>query len=289
MRPRTLVLLVLLTLLGAVSARGARRAADVVNPTCPISGRAVDGAFVVEHGGKAIGVCCAKCQAAVAGWTSAEKDAYLARLAHAGRGASAPKAAAPLFAEPDLATTCPIAGGPLGDAPVAVTLQGRTIRVCCAKCKGAAEADPAGTLAKVDAATAAAQRALYPLTTCVVKPEASLVAEDGADVAKEVVVGNRLFRVCCPGCVAAVTADPAKYAALLDEAAMRAQAERYPLRHCVVNPAHELVPGAARHDFVVAGRLVRTCCTECEAKVRAEPARYVGAVDAARAGAAPAK
>ncbi|MEZ6015878.1 MAG: hypothetical protein R3F49_12240 [Planctomycetota bacterium] len=293
-------LVLLLAVLGASAVRatvGAAdlgpfglRASDTVNVTCPVSGQAVDGSTVVEHNGKRIGVCCARCQAAVAAWTTEQKDAYLTQLADAGKPAQekAP-AAAPAFSEPDLLTTCPIAGGPLGDKPVAVTLEGRTVRVCCGKCKAAAEADPKGTLAKVDELIAAQQRALYPLDHCVVMPDEALVNADGGDIAKEVVIGNRLFRVCCPGCIRKIQKDPAKFAAQLDEAAHKAQAATYPLDYCVVNPSHVFKEGEAITEFMVAGRLIRTCCANCEAKVRAEPLKYVGLVDAARAAAATAK
>jgi hypothetical protein len=275
------VLALALLLIGVASAAFAPAGGDCVNATCPITGKAVDGTTVVEHAGKQIGVCCAKCQVAVTGWSSEQKDTYLAKLA--GTGKAAPqKAEAAAFVEPYLLTKCPIAGDALGAKPTAVTLAGRTIQVCCGKCKAAAEADPEGTLAKVDALIADQQRALYPLTSCVVMSDESLVDADGADTAKEVVVGNRLFRVCCPGCIRKVKADPAKYAAVLDEAALKAQRASYPLAHCVVNPKHVFAVDGAAHEFMVAGRLVRTCCKDCEAKVRAEALKYVGLVDAAR-------
>lgn len=295
MRPLHLVpALALFGLLLGAAGFASARPSDIVNATCPISGQPVDGAHVVEHGGQKIGVCCAKCQVAVGAWTGEQKDAYLARIVAAGKRAPETKAekaaaAAPTFSEPYLLTTCPIAGGPVGDTPVAVTLGGRTIQVCCEKCKAAAERDPEGTLARVDQLIADQQRALYPLTTCVVMPEEALFADDGADIAKEIVVGQRLFRACCPGCVKKIQADPAKFAALLDAAALAAQRLDYPLAHCVVNTSYEFTEGAALKEFVIAGRLIRTCCAKCEAKVRAEPLRYVGLVDAARAKSSAAK
>jgi len=287
MKLLNLVLVLSLLLIGVATAAFAPVRGDTVNSTCPISGQAVDGTTTVEHAGKKIGVCCAKCQVAVAAWSGEQKDAYLAKLSGAGQAASqkAEAAAAPAYSEPYLLTTCPIAGEPVGDKPTAVTLEGRTIHVCCAKCKAAAEADPAGTLAKVDTMIAEQQRALYPLTTCVVMSDEALVGEDGADTAKEVVVGNRLFRVCCPGCIKKVKKDPAKFAAMLDEAARKAQQASYPLAHCVVNPKAVFSADAPAHEFMVAGRLVRTCCKSCEAKVRAEPLKYVGMFDTSRLGA----
>lgn len=269
----------------SASAPCAASPGDTVNATCPITGRAVDGTTTVEHAGKRIGVCCAKCQAAVGAWSAEQKDAYLAKLAGTQAAPTNEPAAPPAFEEPYLLATCPISGELLGASPTAVTIGGRTVQVCCAKCKAVAEADPAGTLTKVDALHAAQQRALYPLTTCVVMPEETLLGQEGADVAKEVVVGNRLFRVCCPGCIRKVKKDPAKFAAVLDAAALEAQRATYPLAHCIVEPTAKFGAENPPHEFVLAGRLVRTCCKGCEAKVRAEPLKYVGALDAARAAA----
>ena len=285
MKPIHFLLVLSLLLIGVASAAFAPVPGDTVNTTCPISGQAVDGTTTVEHAGKKIGVCCAKCQTAVGAWSSEQKDAYLAKLAGQTALQQGEASAAPAYSEPYLLTTCPVAGGPVGDKPTAVTLEGRTIQVCCKKCKAAAEADPAGTLAKVDSMIADQQRALYPLTTCVVMPDEALATEDGGDTAKEVVVGNRLFRVCCPGCVKKVKKDPAKFAAVLDAAAQKAQQASYPLAHCVVNPKAVFSADAPAHEFMVAGRLVRTCCKNCEAKVRAEPLKYIGMVDTARLGA----
>ena len=273
MKLPSLVIVLLVAALGVASAafRG-----DTVNATCPISGQPVDGKVAVEHAGKRIGVCCGKCETAVKGWSAEQKDAYLAKLADAGKAPAAQdKAEQKPFGEPYLVTECPVAGGPLGDSPVEVTLEGRPILVCCAKCKAAAEKDPAGTLAKVDTLIAEQQRARYAMTNCVVMPDEALVGEDGADTAKEIVVGNRLFRVCCPGCIRKVKADPAKFAALLDEAAAKAQAASYPLDHCVVNPKAVFSAETPAHEFVVAGQLVRTCCANCEAKVRKDPRKYL--------------
>jgi hypothetical protein len=76
----------------------------------------------------------------------------------------------------------------------------------------AAESDKPQTS---DKDIAKAQRAAYPLNTCVV------MGDKLSDKPVEVVVEGRLFRLCCSGCIKKVKADPAKYIALLDEAAKK--------------------------------------------------------------------
>jgi hypothetical protein len=66
----------------------------------------------------------------------------------------------------------------------------------------------------VNAAIVERQLASYPLTTCV-------VADDPLDAMGEpvnVVVKNRLFRLCCESCQMDITADPAKFFGKLDAA-----------------------------------------------------------------------
>ena len=89
----------------------------------------------------------------------------------------------------------------------------RMFRTCCRGCIPKVKADPAKYAARLDKAAAEAQRARYPLSTCVVGGEA-LTAE-----AKEVVIANRLVRLCCAGCEKKLRADPVVYFAKLDKAA----------------------------------------------------------------------
>ena len=71
------------------------------------------------------------------------------------------------------------------------------------------EKDPAKNAKEWEALVVAAQKDAYPLKTCVVSGKAI----EGAGV--WVVVQNRAYHLCCPGCVAPLHADPAKYAAML--------------------------------------------------------------------------
>jgi hypothetical protein len=187
--------------------------------------------------------------------------------------------------EPYMLATCAASGRPLDvkNSRTTKVVENQELKFCCNGCADAVAKDPAKWVEKVNAAHADQQRSIYPMTTCVVTGE-PLVDEAGKDIATEVVIQNRLFRLCCGDCTKAVKADPGKFAAKLDAAALEAQAKTYPLTHCVNNPKAAVT--AESTQFVVAGRLVRTCCGKCKAKVVENPYDYVMAVDAARAAAA---
>lgn len=69
-------------------------------------------------------------------------------------------------------------------------------------------------------AAANAQRATYPLTTCVVSGgELGSMGEP-----TEKVIAGRLMRLCCAACEPKAAADPAKYAAKVDQAHAAARA-----------------------------------------------------------------
>lgn len=199
--------------------------------------------------------------------------------------APAAEAKATWKGEPYMLATCAASWRPLDVKGTRTTkvVENQELKFCCGGCADVVAKEPAKWVPKVDTAHADQQRPIYPLTTCVVAGE-SLIDENGSDTATEIVVQNRLFRVCCGDCAKAVKADPAKYAAKLDAAALAAQAKTYPLTQCVNNPKAAVTADSTQ--FVVAGRLIRTCCGKCKAKVLENPYDYVMAVDAARAAAA---
>lgn len=109
-------------------------------------------------------------------------------------------------------------GYPLADCPVGehahggadgasydIVYMNRLVRLCCADCELKLYADPAAYMAKLDEAYADAQRAEYPLSTCVVGGDAL------EDDAVELVAGTQLVRLCCEGCVGDFKAEPQKY------------------------------------------------------------------------------
>ncbi len=290
----------LIAALAISAAFAASVSVDTVNKKCPISDMPVKEGVVVSTDAGDIGVCCGSCQKKVAAWDDAKKAKFVANAtASTSDDGDAKKAAgatsdAKVWTEPYLLNTCAASGRPIDvkGTPTTKVINGRELKFCCGGCAAAVEKDPAKWLPKVDKAITARQLAIYPTKTCIVSGEPLMV--DGKDAGVSMVVNNRLFRVCCKMCARKVTADPAKYAAKLDEMAMGAQAKAYPLKTCVVASSNGL--GDSPKQMMIGGRLVQTCCGGCAKKVMADPAKYVAVVDAAWAksssdsdGAAPAK
>lgn len=281
---------ILFTALALTLALGAAFAAaptgDTVNTKCPVSGEPVKEGVVVSTDKGDIGVCCNKCKAAVEKWDDAKKAKYVASAVASqdSDDAKADKKATDdgkWKGEPYLLDVCAASGRPLDVKGTRTTkvIEGRELKFCCGGCASAVAKDTAKWFPKIDEKIKASQVALYPTEKCVVSGEPLM--EDGEDVATSVVVGNRLFRVCCDMCVKKVKADPAKYAAKLDTLAMAAQLKDYPLKACVVNPNAEVDEDSKK--LMIGGRLVQVCCKKCARKVMSDPAKYVAQVDAARA------
>lgn len=106
--------------------------AGPVNATCPVSGRAVDGAVRSLLDGALIAFCCAECKAKF----DADPEAYRDAIPEL------KKAAGPINAE------CPVSGEGV-DAAVTSAVEGKVVAFCCAKCKAAFDADPAPYLEKL--------------------------------------------------------------------------------------------------------------------------------------------
>lgn len=105
--------------------------------TCINSGAELkDGGVSFIVGNRLVKTCCTKCEAKV----KADPASFLAKLDQ--QVIDAQKA-------DYKATTCPISGKPLGDAPVEMVVANRLVKLCCANCKGGVDKDPAGALSKV--------------------------------------------------------------------------------------------------------------------------------------------
>jgi len=270
------------TILLAQRATASSAAGDAINTTCPIAGEAIDGETSIEYDGHTIGFCCGGCDSKFLAWPQEQRDSFV-RTALAEQEAVAEEVAQKPAPRVDAytVTTCPVSGkalGSMGD-PIVVQVEGREVRLCCQGCVGRVEADPAGTVAKVDAAFAAQQRAYYPLTTCVISGES--LEEEGVDIGVDVVVGNRLIRVCCDTCAAKVRRDPSPYHRTLDAAVIEAQGSHYPLSDCIVREGSALGSMGDPAEIVVGNRLVRFCCGGCRPAFDAEPAKFVARLDAA--------
>ena len=105
-----------------------------INDVCPVLDKPVDAAQTIEHEGRRIGFCCAKCKAAF------QKDPkkYEGKLPAV--------AAQKPVAEPEARTkpvngVCPVSDEPVDPAQT-IEHEGKRIAFCCAKCKAAFLKDP---------------------------------------------------------------------------------------------------------------------------------------------------
>lgn len=105
--------------------------------------------------------------------------------------------------------TCPVTGEKLGSMgqPVDVIYKNRLVRFCCNGCIKELQKDPGKIIAKLNEAVIAKQGATYPATTCPVSKD-----KLGGDMGKpvDVVIGNRLVRLCCKSCVKELNENPLK-------------------------------------------------------------------------------
>ena len=254
---------------------------EAINKMCPIGEEPIDGKTFATYDGHKLGFCCGGCDTKFLAWSKEKKDAFVAAaLAGQDKKPEAAKAKE-RAAEPYTLSTCPVSGeklGSMGD-PFVLTVEGRDVKLCCKGCVGKIEKDPAKYLAVVDEGFVSQQRPYYPLSTCVVSGEP--LVEDGKDIALEVVHKNRLFRLCCKGCVKKLKAKPATYFTALDSAVKRAQAKDYPLETCIVREKSKLGSMGDPAELVVGNRLVRFCCSGCQPKFDENPAKFLVRLDAA--------
>jgi YHS domain-containing protein len=112
---------------------------------------------------------------------------------------------------------CPVSGKKLGEMGESMNLiyKNRLVRFCCPDCKAEFLKDPSKYIAKLDAAVVAAQSKKYAAKTCVVSDE-TFGGEMGEPV--DYVIGNRLVRLCCDGCIKKLRKDPLKFLAMIDSA-----------------------------------------------------------------------
>ncbi len=177
-----------------------------------------------------------------------------------------------LFADPYPLAVDPT-GEKLGDKPVAYQHQGRDLLFANEQSLEAFKKDPAALLKKVDEQIVEQQLKLYPIDTCVVAGEK--LGEMGDPV--NVVVNNRLIRLCCGGCKKSAITKYDEHVKKLNAAAIEQQAPKYANKTCVVSEQDEV--GDKPTDLVIGGRLVRLCCEDCEAAVKANPAKYLAKVE----------
>ncbi len=213
---------------------------------CIVSGKPLAGDTVktFEAGGRTFMTCCGKCKAKI------EKDPekYAAKLDAA-------------ILEAQLAdyplTVCPISGNELGakGEPHRMVIDGTLVQLCCPKCVDKATAQSAAIVKRIQDARYAAQRASYPLTTCVVS------GEDLDEDAQDVMFGTTLVRFCCEKCIAKFEKNPAAFLAKIDAARKQGMQDAKPEAkpagaHEKASPAE---PKQAKEGSA-AGAGKRSCC-----------------------------
>jgi hypothetical protein len=256
-----------------------------INKECPIGEEAIDGESFADYDGHTIGFCCGGCDKKFLAWSKDKKDAFV-KASLAGQEAITKKApdkknvvVAPN--EPYTLETCPVSGEKLGSMGDPIVLQGNgsEVKLCCKGCIKKFKADTDKYMKVVSKGIAAQQLPYYPMDTCLVSGES--LTEDGKDVAVDVVIGNRLFRVCCKSCIKKLKKDPGKYLVKLDAAVIKAQASHYPLKTCIVRTKSKLGSMGDPVQRVVGNRLVQFCCKGCTPKFDKNPAKYIASLDAA--------
>ena len=173
--------------------------------TCPVTGEklgSMGDPVIKDYDGREVRFCCAACPAKFEADLAASLEKLDAAIADDQRAAYA-------------LTTCPVSGDTLGDMgePVEVVVNNQLVKLCCAGCEKPLREEPAKYLAKVAEAAAAKQRIAYPTDKCIVSDQAL----DSMGGPVEVIVGGRLVRLCCEGCVKGLEKDPAAALKRLEE------------------------------------------------------------------------
>ena len=186
-------------------------------------------------------------------------------------------------------TICPISQRPLGPNPITLItegmdsadMNGRELKFCCGGCQNRFLADAKVNLAKLDEMIVKDQMKLYPDANCIVMPDDELTDPRGPEAMSEKneVIGNRLYRFCCKTCIRRFKRNSEKYVTILDKLVIEDQRATYPIDVCVIS-GRPL--GGNPQEFVVANRMVRTCCAGCTTRVKNDPTASIAMIDKAR-------
>ncbi len=134
-------------------------------------------------------------------------------------------------------TVCVVSGEALSeggeDFAINHVAGNRLYRLCCKDCVEAVRRHPEEIRAKLDAAVRQQQRDRYPLDVCIVSGEE--LGEMGE--VDEIVIANRLYRLCCKPCEKKLRSDPVKFARRLD-AAWKARGMPTPTDELRSDPSH---------------------------------------------------
>jgi YHS domain-containing protein len=190
-------------------------------------------------------------------------------------GASAFAEEASFKGDPYTLTTDPVSGETLPAKPVIDRGPNGEVRFASEANRDAFKADPAKFQPAIDAAVIKQQSDTYPLDVCVKSGEKL----GGMGEPYNIVVDNRLVKLCCKSCAADTRKDPAAAFKRLDEAVIAKQKPMYPLTTCVISDEKL---GADAIDHVVGTRLVRFCCADCVEEFAKQPLKWMTKLDAAK-------
>lgn len=173
--------------------------------------------------------------------------------------------------------TCPVSGEKLGDMgdPIQYNHEGRDIRFCCEGCIERFEGMADTYLSQIDKKMIEQQKPHYALATCPVSGQK--LGDMGEPL--DIVVSNRLVRLCCAGCESKVREDPAQYFSKIDKAVIEQQMAGYPFQKCMVSGERLGGSHGKVIDKIVANRLVRFCCASCVTMFNENPAKYLHMLD----------
>ena len=168
----------------------------------------------------------------------------------------------------------PVTGEKLTDDAVSHVHEKRHLRFNSRKNVETFMADPARYLKAIDAKLVEMQKERYPLTTCpVTGAELGSMGEP-----KEIIVGNRLVRLCCVGCEPKVRENPKPVIEKLDAAVIEQQSANYKATVCPVSGG-KLGSMGELVNHVLANRLVKLCCAGCIGMVEKNPAAVLAKLD----------
>lgn len=161
---------------------------------CLVSGEKLDAKAVVHmHEGRELKFCCPKCVESFKG-DPAKTIAELDKKIVAQQTPFYPLTTCVVMPDDELAA------GESKD----IVYNNRLVRFCCPGCVKKFKANPAKFWAMLDEAVIKAQKPTYKLATCPIGGEKLGAMGEPVDI----VINNRLVRLCCKGCEAAARKDP---------------------------------------------------------------------------------
>lgn len=248
--------------LAAISATALEPDSVVSDPwpldACPMSGAKLAGIpepIIADIDGREVRFCCNGCL----GNFQKDKEAQFKK---------ADAAIADLQRRDYPLTTCIVMDEAFDEEDGATELVygNRLFRLCCGMCVRKFKESPAEYVAAVDKAIIAAQLPHYPMDTCIIGGGPL----DGMGGPIDMVIGNRLVRLCCDHCRGEVEANAHSVLARLDKAAADAQRKTYPHATCPIS-GRDLGGVPNPIEVIAGGKLVRFCCNNCVKKFNNDP------------------